>query len=233
MALSFNPQSIPSGAKRINIHGMRRAMMLLASTVLMQTAPAHTIALRIRVFDGTDEVTAQTRIVVFKAGDRQSPLAAPGGAVNVAPGFYDAQIIREQDGKVTGIRWAERLVVEAYPDEAGRHLDVVNLQNGYGALEVRSSSGSVPDAALFAKDAHDTAVARRIDGDGYALFVVPTGVYDVRVTENGQTRWHLAIEVPADRTRFVLANSTNERRHTFRPLSSRNTTMMMAATNSR
>ena len=206
MSLSFNPQSIPSGVERITILRMRAAAMLLPFAMLLQTSSPGTIALRIRVFDGADDVTSQTRIVVFKAGDRQAPITAAAGVYDVQAGFYDAQVIREQDGKVTGIRWAEHLVVEPYPEESGRHLEVVNLQSGYGALEVRSPSGGVPDAALFAKGSHDSEIARRIDGDGYALFVVPAGVYDLRVTAGGNKSWHPGIEVPADRTRFLLVN---------------------------
>lgn len=174
----------------------------------MQSASNGTIALRIRVFNGTDEVTSQARLVVFKAGDRQSPIPAANGAYNVPPGFYDAQVIREQDGKVAGIRWAQGLVVEPYPDEAGQHLEVINLQSGYGALEVRGNTGAMPDAAVFAKDAHDKEIGRRIGGDGYALFVVPAGVYDVRLENGGKISWHPGIEVPADRTRFVLASES-------------------------
>src|SRR5438094_639297 len=77
-------------------------------------------------------------------------VAGPGVRVTVPPGFYDAQAIRERDGRVLNIRWAERLVVMAYPDEAGHHLEVINFQNGFGALEVRARDGSVPDATLFA-----------------------------------------------------------------------------------
>lgn len=186
---------------------MRIAAGVLAFLSLVQTPSTGSIALQIRVFDGPNDVTSQSRIVVFKAGDRQAPIPETAGAFNVAPGFYDAQVIREQDGKVAGIRWAEQLVVMAYPDEAGRHLEVVNLQAGYGALEVRGGSGVVPDAALFARGAHARDVAPRVDGDGYALFIVPAGVYDVRVRSNGQDSWHLAVEVPADRTRFVLAQA--------------------------
>jgi hypothetical protein len=185
---------------------MRCVPMLLASALLLQAADSGAIALRIRVFDGSDDVTAHSRIVVYKAGDRESPIHGSDGVFKVSAGFYDAQVIREQGGKVTGIRWAERLVVEPYPGEKGKHLEVVNLQSGYGALEVRGRAGAVPDAALFAKNARDKEISHRIDGDGYALFVVPAGVYDLRVQDGGETGWHPGIEVPADRTRFVLAS---------------------------
>ena len=184
---------------------MRAVLAVLASAMVMQAAGSRPIALHIRVFDGGDEVTAQSRIAVFKAGDRESPVHGSDGVFMVPPGFYDAQVIREKDGNVAGIRWAEHLVVQAYPDESGTHLEVVNLQSGFGALEVRGGAGAVPDAALFARHARDREIAHRIDGGDDALFVVPAGVYDLRITENGHVSWHPEIEVPADRTRFVLA----------------------------
>ena len=33
-----------------------------------------------------------------------------------------------------------------YPDEDGHHLEVINFQNGYGALEVRGATGRGPEA---------------------------------------------------------------------------------------
>ena len=97
--------------------------------------------MHIRVFSGSDDVSAETRVTVFRAGERQSPVAEsrPGMALDadVAAGSYDAQAIRERDGRVVAIKWVERLLVMPYPDEGGRHLEVINLQNGFGALEVR------------------------------------------------------------------------------------------------
>lgn len=184
---------------------MRAAVLLLVLAGLVQTPAQPEIALRIRVFDGPDEVTPHARVTVFKAGDRSTPLQESNGARKVAPGFYDAQVLREQDGRLVGIKWAQRLVVMAYPDERGEHLEVINLRQDYGALEVAGSDGSAPDAALFAKGAHDKEVARAVDGAGYKLFVVPASTYDVRVGSGSASTWHLGVEVPADRTRFVLA----------------------------
>ncbi len=62
-------------------------------------------------------------------------------------GFYDAQAIREKRGEVAGLRWAEQLLVQRYPDEYGRHLEVINFKPGYGALQIRPA----PDAAAAAK----------------------------------------------------------------------------------
>ncbi len=52
------------------------------------------IVLAIRIFDGTAEVTAETRVHVYPAGTRGEPLAADfleglGHQVPVTPGIYD------------------------------------------------------------------------------------------------------------------------------------------------
>jgi hypothetical protein len=182
---------------------MRAAVLLLLVAGLAQAPAPPEITLRIRVFDGADEVTSHAHVTVYKAGDRSTPIAESNGARKVAPGFYDAQVLREQDGRLVGIKWAERLVVMAYPDEAGEHLEVINLRQDYGALEVHGAGGTSPDAAIFATGAHDKEIARPVDSPGYKLFVVPAGTYDVRVGTGSGSTWHSAIEVPADRTRFL------------------------------
>jgi hypothetical protein len=184
-------------------------MAVIAAALLIQAAPAP-LTLQIRVFNGTEEVTAETRVKIYPAGERQKPVseaneAVPFVRVSVTPGFYDAQAIREKDGRVLNIRWAERLVVMAYPDEAGRHLEVINFQNGFGALEVRAKDGSPPDAALFDAGARQQEAGRRFDGDGYVLFVAKAGRYDLRLRHGGQTAWQAGIDVPPDRTRFLVA----------------------------
>ena len=185
---------------------MRAALLLAAALGLQAPAP---ITLTVRVFDGGDEVTRETRIVLFRAGERQGPVAEVHGGgplvASVPAGFYDAQAIREQGGRVVAIRWAERLVVMAYPDEAGRHLEVVNLQNGYGALDVRGREGESVDVALFAAGDRQHEAARRVEAGGDALFVVQAGRYDVRMRRDSATTWHPDVEVPVDRTRFWIA----------------------------
>ena len=184
---------------------MRSAWLLAIALTTQAPAP---LALRIRVFNGLDEVTADTRVTVFKAGDRQAPVSEsrPGLPVDapVAPGSYDAQAIQERDGRVVGIKWAERLLVMPYPDEAGRHLEVINMKNGFGALEVRSREPGAPEVAIFSAGSRQQEAARPLGGPDYALFVVPAGRYDLRVSRHGQTTWHPDIEVPVDRTRFWL-----------------------------
>lgn len=183
---------------------MRHAFVL-ALALSIQAAP---ITLRIRVFDGSNEVTAETRINVFKAGEHQTPVAegrGPGAMeVGLPQGIYDVQALHEREGRVVGIRWAERLIVMPYPDEAGKHLEVINFHAGYGALEVRTRAGTAPDVAIFAAGSRQQEAARRIGGDGYAMFVVPAGRYDLRVSTGGEPAWHPDIEVPLDRTRLWI-----------------------------
>ena len=111
-----------------------------------------TVRLELRIFDGPDDVTAETRVRLFPRGQRTNDLpttSAPGQAITatVPVGFYDAQAIREKRGEVAGLRWAEQLLVQRYPDEYGRHLEVINFKPGYGALQIRPA----PDAAAAAK----------------------------------------------------------------------------------
>ena len=182
-------------------------LVLALALVLGLQTPAP-ITLVIRVFDGAEDVTAESRINIFKAGDRQAALAESRARrvveTSVAQGMYDAQIIREREGRVLNIRWAERLIVMPYPDEAGRHLEVINFQNGFGALEVRGHDPGDPEVAIFSAGSHDQEAAKRVGGTGYALFVVRAGRYDLRVQQGGRTTWHPDIDVPADRTRLWI-----------------------------
>jgi hypothetical protein len=185
---------------------MRTAVLLAAALVLQ--APA-TVTLTIRVFDGPNEVTRETQIAVFKAGDRTAPVAEVRGGgplvAGVPAGFYDAQAIHQRSGRVLGIRWAERLVIMPYPDEGGQHLEVVNLQSGFGALQVKGHEGETLDVAIFAPGDHQHEAGTRLDAPGGALFVVQAGNYDLRIRRNGATTWHPGIEVPVDRMRFWVA----------------------------
>jgi hypothetical protein len=175
-----------------------------------QAPPAQPLVLELRIFLGAEEVTSDTRVTVHRAGERSSPIAqttARGSRLEltVQAGIYDAQAIREVDGKVANIRWAERLVVMPYPDEGGRHLEVVNFTNGFGALQIRApKAAALPDVTLFKAGQHNRPAATRLDGPGYMLFVVPAGGYDVQVRSGAKAAWYSDVEVPADRTRLWL-----------------------------
>jgi hypothetical protein len=182
------------------------AAVALAAALVIQ--PQVTVRLQIRVFDGREEVTADTRVTLYKAGAHDAPVAAStartGFDAAVPPGLYDAQLIRTRDSRVVSIRWAERLVVMPYPDEAGTHLEAINFESDFGALEVKGRTAAVPKAALYAAGTRDREAATALAGDGYVLFVAPASRYDLRVETNGQITWHANIDVPRDRTRFWI-----------------------------
>ena len=166
-----------------------------------------------RVFAGAVEITQSTRIRVMPTGQRDAAIVLNEGlrlAVPLAPAIYDVQALRLKDGAVTAIKWVERLVVMHYPDEGGRHLQVINFEPGYGALQVRAAEGPIDayDVAVFAAGERAEAAAGPIEGDGYRLFLLKAGRYDIRVRSAGgsddpqDTQWFLNVEVPADRTRL-------------------------------
>jgi hypothetical protein len=183
----------------------RLALALLAFLPLQQS-----ITLEVRTFDGTADVSDATRVVVHRAAQRDQPVGRihPGArpTLTVPPGIYDAQAMREQAGRLANIQWAERLVVMPYPDEKGYHLEVINFQTGYGALEVRGASGRKPEAelALFTGADRKRPVAEPMTTSMYALFVVRTGEYDLLVRRGDNSTWHPRIEVPAGRARLWL-----------------------------
>lgn len=174
---------------------------------------AGTVRLELRIFAGPDDVTGETRVRLFPRGQRTNDLpttATPGQAITatVPVGFYDVQAIREKRGEVAGLRWAEQLLVQRYPDEYGRHLEVINFKPGYGALQIRPA----PDAASAAKGwigiAYPSGETTKEAGKAVVagedlLFALPGGSYDVKLTMSDKsTQWMRDIEVPADRTRL-------------------------------
>ena len=191
------------------------AMFLLVAALAQASAPP--LTLEIRVFLGGQEVTAETRLTLHRAGERSASAAQAHGregthVFSVPAGIYDAQIVRERDGRVLNIRWAERLIVMPYPDEGGRHLEVVNFTNGYGAMQVRSARPGKPaEVALFAVGERTRPAAAPVAeraGDDYALFVVPAGRYDLQVKIGERPTWHTDVEVPLDRTRLWVIPAT-------------------------
>jgi hypothetical protein len=183
---------------------------LLVLALAVESAVEQPLMLEFRVFLGSEDVTRETRIAVHRAGERGQPVVLvaagqPQAAVGVSPGIYDAQAVRERDGRVLNIRWAERLVVMPYPDEAGHHLEVINFANGYGALQIRGASpaGLDDEYALFeASDRRETKPAST--GHGYVLFVVPAGRYDIQARRGSRQAWHKAVDIPLDRTRLWM-----------------------------
>jgi hypothetical protein len=182
------------------------------AAVFVQQVPggaAAPITLEVRVFNGTEEVTSHTRLTVHRAGERQEsiPHTPTGDArveLKVPPGIYDVQAIHERDGRVINIRWANRLVVMAYPDEGGHHLEVINFRNGYGALQVRAPAGATFDVAIFESGKRQKPAGTPVVGGNYALFIVPAGVYDLQVRIGAKLSWQNGIEVPLDGTRLAI-----------------------------
>jgi hypothetical protein len=188
---------------------MRGGLALVFMTALMIQEPASgALTLELRVFNGPEEVTTQTRMTVHRAGDRGEPLlrsstSADGRALFQVPaGIYDVQAIHEREGRVVNIRWANRLVVMPYPDEKGHHLEVINFRNGYGALQIRGKVPSRSDLALYEAGKRVKPAALPVNGQEYLLFIVPAGMYDLHSRAGGKTSWSTAIEVPLDRTRL-------------------------------
>jgi hypothetical protein len=175
--------------------------------------PTTTVRLELRVFDGSDEVTGECRVRLFPRGQRTNDLpttAAPGQAITatVPVGFYDAQAIREKKDQVVGLRWAEQLLVQRYPDEYGRHLEVINFKPGYGALQIRPAPESATAAKGWTGVAYPAGdatreVAKAIVGSDDLIFALASGSYDIKLTmADKSTQWMREVEVPSDRTRL-------------------------------
>jgi hypothetical protein len=171
---------------------------------------ADQLILEIRVFNGHEEVTRHTRLTIHRAGDRRESLPHPakegdGGVELLVPaGIYDLQAIHVRDGRVLNIRWANRLVVMPYPDEGGRHLEVVNFRNGFGALQVRSDDGPLPEVVIYETAKRDKPAGTPLAGARDALFVVPAGTYDLQIRKGQKVTWMTGVEVPLDRTRLAV-----------------------------
>jgi hypothetical protein len=172
--------------------------------VMAQSPP---LILEVRVFNGVEEVTSQTRISIHRAGDHATavahikPAAVPHEA-QVEPGLYDIQAIRERDGRAVSIRWVERLSIMPYPDEEGRHLEIINFVSGYGALEVVRQDRQAPDAAVYPAGEHTHPAATAVRGQRYVLFVLPSGRYDLETRHPFGGTSQASLEVPVDHTRL-------------------------------
>ena len=180
--------------------------------MIVLLAAQEQLKLEIRTYRGTEDVSAATRVIVHRAGQREKPVGqiSPGTKriIGVIPGVYDAQAVHEKDGRVLNIRWAERFLVMPYPDEGGHHLEVINFMNGFGALQIRWAGNPTPGpetgVALFAAGEHTQPAAVPTSPGPYALFVVRAGKYDVLVRRGTVPTWHRGIDVPLDRTRLWI-----------------------------
>ncbi len=174
-----------------------------------QAVPAAPLQAEFRVFDGTVEVTSSTRLRIRTSGaaDGGRTVDAGDGPFDLTPGIYDVQAVRQDAGQVVSVRWAERLVIMPYPDEGGRHLEVINFTDGFGAMQLRWADGQAPDPAgtsvtVSNAGERDPIPSPALRGLGYLLLVLRAGTYDVRVIEDGHAQVTLTgVDVPADRTR--------------------------------
>lgn len=169
------------------------------------------LRLDIRVFDGTTDVTGDTVVSLFEAGRRVGPRRVPLGPsgerqITLPPGQYDLQLLHQDDGHVLGVRWTSLRLLVAYPGEHGRHLEVVNMRPGFGALQVRRAGaaaelGSVSWTATLRAAGAREPVGTAVQGDGYVLFIAPPGRYDITVrTSTGATHVVRDAEVREDLT---------------------------------
>lgn len=186
-----------------------------AHRLAAQEAPAPTgkVRLQLRIFEGAEDITREARLLLYPRGQRTSEIATTLGGdqayeTDVEPGFYDVQVVKERRGQVLGVRWVEQILVQRYPDEYGRHLQVLNLNPAFGALQIRPAPAEVGAArgwsavAVAPGDAaREVAKARPIGDD--LLIVLPAGKYDVRVSLGDRsTTWLRDVDVPGDRTRL-------------------------------
>ncbi len=159
-------------------------LLFLTLGIGVQSSP---LSLDVRVFRGPVEVTRDTHVNVFPAGTRTNGQAAPLSSsgerqLSLAAGQYDLQLVQHDEGKVSGIAWTTLRLLVDYPGEHGRHLEVLNFDKTFGALQIRAAVPATPGAPawtarLVRKDGSE--VARGVSGDGYQLLVAPAGTYDV------------------------------------------------------
>jgi hypothetical protein len=171
---------------------------------------AEALSFDVRVFAGTAEVTADTIVSVFDAGSRTNPrrmpLAADGERrMSLPMGQYDVQLVQQDEGQVRAVRWTSLRLLVNYPGEYGRHLEVFNLQRGFGALQVRQAgveeSGRVGWRATLRPAGGGDPVSTAEHGDGYVLFVAPPGRYDVEISNaSGAGTWIRGAEIHEDLT---------------------------------
>lgn len=195
-------------------------MLRWAAPPLLLTAALHAqpqemaspVTAEFRVFAARDEITAQTRLRVMPTGRRDETTDISGRRLTATlpAGIYDVQAFRTRQNAVVGIKWAERLVIMHYPDEGGRHLEVINFETGFGALQLRAEAAPIADydVTVFPSGERGAAAGVPFRGEDYVLYILEAGRYDIRVRragtpdDSGATDWLLNVEVPADRTRL-------------------------------
>lgn len=179
---------------------MTALSLLWLAALVVGLQPAPNLALDVRVFRGATEVTADTTVTVYRSGSRTGGRPAPeaaGGERRIAlpAGQYDLQLVQQQDGKAIGISWTSLRLLVDYPGEFRRHLEVLNFEKGWGALQIRKvgaqETGRVAwSSRLLRTDGSEAA--RGLPGEGYQVLVAPAGRYMVEVTKADGTKTRLA-----------------------------------------
>ena len=172
------------------------------------------VELIVRVFDELDEITVHCQIAVYAADTRDAPLVLDlrpgrGHYVEVEPGLYDLQITWRGPGDTVAIEWAEHLSVLWYPDEGGRHVEIVNLQPVFGALLVQPPVTWLETdrdwrVSAFLHGGVGRAGFEAVDGTDHRLFILPAGRYDLVASLSSTELTVTDVEVPAQRTRLKL-----------------------------
>lgn len=187
------------------------ALVLSIGAVPSTAGTAEPVLAAFRVFNGTDEVSAETRVRIRVSGseDEEGGLVLNGPALTaeLAPGIYDAQAIHHRKGRVVSVRWAERLVIVRYPDEGSEHLEVINFVPGFGALQLRLPPGAKVDPSILTVrpvEDGDAARVRVHAGDDYLLVVAPAGTYALTLALPTGPATLPMVEIPGDRTRMRL-----------------------------
>ncbi len=187
---------------------MTTTLLLWLALMAVGVQPAPPLALDVRVFRGATEVTRETTVTVYPAGTRSNGRPAPlvaGGErrLSLTAGQYDVQLVQQSEGKVSGIAWATLRLLVDYPGEAGRHLEVLNFDKGWGALQVRDAAPAPAGATAWTSRllrTDGTEVARGVAGDGYQVLVAPAGTYKVAIDRPGAPPRTHDVEVKANLT---------------------------------
>ena len=121
------------------------AALAAASTAAARQAapPGAAIRTEFRVFDGASEVTGDTRLRVRPSGSSetgQSSKAATSRSI-----CRPASTTCRPSGRRADRSWASAgpssSSIMPYPDEGGRHLEVINFTNQFGALQLSGRTG--------------------------------------------------------------------------------------------
>ena len=174
---------------------------LRSPLVLASRRPPDRLRLACSTGRGRD---AESRLKIYKAGDRQTTVAASAREDRrdrVAEGMYDAQAIREREARAQhplgGSTRGHALSLTRR-----HHLEVINFQNGFGALEVRGRARR-PGRGIFLRQPRPGG-CEAVRRDGLRAVRRSRRTLRSAGAAGGTSTWHPDVEVPADRTRLWI-----------------------------